>query len=331
MSNIYDTSIASTVLLETYRSKGYTDYQQALLLANAKIEQAILKTKGVWTKQKLNKIERLIKDELTISYGGLFESIQDESVAIAEINYNAILGNTAITAALPKGAIQDLINSQRPIQMGENSQYGFAELLKGTQEQNIRVLRNTLAGLEAKGDHPYKIARDLTFKSNKLSKGQIRSNIFTILTDAKNQANYEAFKTLEKKGLVKYYEHISVLDEKTSPVCINLDGEKYYKPINEIPHGVRPPIHGNCRSQLNPRTDDNPIVKETGAEWFNRQEDSFKKKMLGNKKFKMYQNGDYKVESLPDMINSSRSLDSYKKDLFDYVKQTWYNTHVEHI
>lgn len=328
--SIYDITLASSVLIEEYQSKGYSDYLQVLLLANDKISQAILKTNGNWTASKLNEIKRLINDEITKSYGGLFEQLQDESVAIATINQNAVLGYASLATTLPEYAVKDLIKSTRLIQMSEDSQYEFKKLLEGTKETNIRVLRNTLAGLVATGKTPQEIARDLTFKSNKLSKGQIRSNIFTIVTDAKNQGNYQGYKELENRGLIKYYEHVSTLDSRTSDICMRLDGRKYYQKIDDIPSGLKPPIHGNCRSQLVPRTTDDQqlrasqngqIPEEKFPTWFVKQPKSFQRTALGNRKYKLYQDGIYKIESLPDVIGKKkRTLKQYQDSLFNFVK-----------
>lgn len=330
MASIYDITLASSVLIEEYRSKGYDDYLQAILLANDKIQQAISKTNGVWTTSKLNEVKRLINDEITKAYGGLFEAIQDESVAIATINQNAVLGYTALTTTLPESAVKDLIKSTRQIQMGQDSQYEFKKLLEGTKQSNIQVLRNTLAGLVATGKHPHEISRDLTFKSDKLSKGQIKSNIFTIVTDAKNQGNYQGYKELEKRGLIKYYEFVATLDSKTSLICQKSDGRKFYQKIDEIPIGLRPILHGNCRSQLVARTTEDKqlrtsqngiIPDEKYPEWFKRQPDTFQKSVLGSKKYKLYKSGDYKIESLPDVLSGKkRSLKQYQTSLFDFVK-----------
>ncbi len=326
MPSIYDISLASATLLEQYESKGYSDYLQSLLLANTNIQAKILKTKGIWTKSKLNEIKRLINDEMTATYGGLFESIQDESVAIAQISYNGILGHTDLIASLPKEAIKDLINSNREIQLGYNADtkeskvYTFKELFKLSGDNHARQLRVTLAGGIAQGLTAEQIVRQFNIKSSKLSKGQIKSNIFTTITDSKNQGHYQGFLEIEKRGLLKYYEHVSVLDGKTSPICSRLDGRKYKVSIKDIPPSFRPPIHGSCRSQLIPRTKNEEIQElETYPTWFSKQSKAFQRGVLGNKKYKAYQNGTYKMKSYPDIIGKTRTLESYQESLFNYV------------
>lgn len=334
MPTIYDISLASTTLIEEYRSKGYDDTLQALLLANEKIKSAILKTNGVWTKSKLNEIKRLIDDEITRAYGGLFASLQDESVAIAEINLNAVLGFAILTASLPKSAVNDLINSNRPIQMSYNSktkeakEYTFKELFGLTSDNHARQLKVTLAGGVAQGLTADQIIRQYDIKSGQLSKGQLKSNVFTVITDSKNQGNYEGFKELEKRGLIKYYEHVSVLDGSTSDICRRLDNRKYYTKFENIPVGFRPPVHSQCRSQLIPRTTDDPqlrtsqdgiIPEESYPTWFSKQPKSFQRSVLGNRRYKEYKEGKYKIESFPDVVSGKKNLKQYQDSLFDYV------------
>ena len=74
MADIYDISLSSATLLEEYRSKGYDDLLSALKLANERITIQIARTKGVYSKRKLQEIKRLIDDEITKAYGGLFAS-----------------------------------------------------------------------------------------------------------------------------------------------------------------------------------------------------------------------------------------------------------------
>ena len=139
MNNIYDLNLSMQTLLELYKSKGLTDTQINLKLALDKINQRILKTKGTWTRQKLNEVKKLISNEISNSYGGLFETMQDESVAIANISNGAILGSS-LTSSLPTFAINDLMNSNRDIQG-----YTFKELFKLTEDNHARQLRRLLS------------------------------------------------------------------------------------------------------------------------------------------------------------------------------------------
>lgn len=336
MPSIYDINLASATLLEQYESQGYNDLLQALFLANDTIERNILKTQGVWTQRKLNEIKRLIDAEIGNAYGGLFASMQEESLAIAEINMNAVLGYSSLATSLPKGAVDDLIKTTRPIQMSFNektkqaTEYTFKDLFKLTEENHARQLKVTLAGGVAQGLTPAQIIKQYGIKSNALSKGQVKSNVFSVVTDSKNEGNYQGYKELESRGLIKYYEHVSVLDGGTSPICRSLDGRKYYMSIDEIPQGFKPILHGNCRSQLVPRTEDSDqlrasqdgvIPQERYPVWFDKQSATFQRSVLGNKKYDLYKKGIYKINSLPDVVgNRKKDLKQYQASLFDVVK-----------
>lgn len=355
MVTIQDTIYASATLIEQYKSQGYTDYQSALKLANARVTEKILATNGEYTKKKLNEIKKLIEIEITKAYGGLFESIADESVEIAKVTFNAVAGVAGLTATLPKETIKELVTSTRPIQMSFTTEspftkevdninqlkpkkneivtaYTFKKLFEGTRDTNINVLQSIIAGAEAQGKTAQEMARDYAFKSDSLSKGQITSNIRTILFDSRNQAVYNSYEEIEKTGINVYYEHDSVLDGNTSPICRSLDKRKYFVPLEEIPQAFRPPIHGNCRSQLSQKVKDfkgNKNLKASAfgqiedisyPNWFKKQEASFQRSVLGKKKYEAYKKGGYKINSFPDIVGSNKkSLNSYTSVLVEYM------------
>ena len=140
-------------------------------------------------------------------------------------------------------------------------------------------------------------------------------------------------KILEKLGVIKYYEHVSVLDGRTSiDICVPRDGRKYYVKFDEIKGSNRPPLHFNCRSQLVPRTKENngtelrasqsgQIPNEKYGSWFEKQSDSFKRDALGKSRYNLYKKGAWKVQSLPDVVSGKkRTLKQYQDSLFRVVK-----------
>ena len=321
---LYDISLASTTLLELYKSKGLTDLQSALLLANENIKAKILSIGDeTWTKSKLNAIKKLIDEEIAASYGGLYESMKDESVSIATITKQGVLGAVA-TATLDTATVADLISSTRDIQG-----YGFKDLFKLTQDNHARQLKVTLASGVAQGLSPSQIIKQYDIKSNQLTKGQVASNVFTVITDSKNQGNYNAYKDLEKLDVIKFYEHVSVLDSNTSEICRKSDSRKYYQKIEEIKSSQKPPLHFNCRSQLIGRTKEKDgttlrasqfgavPANENYTQWFNKQSPTFQKSVLKGK-YSAFKDGRYKVSTLAD-VKGSLSLDEYKEGLFAYV------------
>lgn len=92
----------------------------------------------------------------------------------------------------------------------------------------------------------------------------------------------------------------SILDGKTSGVCFRRHNKKIYKQLN----GARPPAHPNCRSRTIPVFGDDTPINETVTQWFSRQIDDVKEKVLGAKKFAAYQLDKTKFSFPKDFISS---------------------------
>lgn len=302
-------------LLELYKSNGLTDIQINLKLALEKINTQILKQgTAPWKLQKLNEIKKLIESELIEAYGGLYGYMQEESVAIANISNGAILGSS-LTSSLPKYAMEDLMNSNRQIQG-----YSFKELFQLTANNHARQLRRIFSISVGAGMTPEEITRELSKSNTKLSKGQLTTNVRTVIFDSLNQGTYNAYTELEKTGVIDYYEHVSVLDSRTSSECQSRDGRKYYMSIKEINEADRPLIHFLCRSKLIARTDlnknnDNQRASQFGSvpdepypAWFKKQDPSFQRTVLGAKKYELYKNGTFEIKSLPDVYGRTLSV-----------------------
>lgn len=246
MQSIYDILLANSTLLEQYKSKGYTDTQLALQNALELINARILKTNGQWSTQKLNAIKKLIEDEIAKSYGGLFASLQDESTAIAQITYNAIIG-VSMSASIPTALMNDLTKSNRLIQG-----YEFKELFKLTQDNHARQLRVSLASAIGAGLTPTQITQELNKKNESLTKSQLATNVRTVIFDAANEATYKSYAKLEKDGLIDYYEYVAVLDSRT---CI-AKGQKVnlsngsYKNIEDIKPNDEIITHTNKKAKV---------------------------------------------------------------------------------
>lgn len=64
----------------------------------------------------------------------------------------------------------------------------------------------------------------------------------TTITQTANEAHKEAY----KKHKVKKFQFVATFDERTCPVCGQLDGKRF--PVDEAVAGVNyPPMHPNCR------------------------------------------------------------------------------------
>ena len=123
-----------------------------------------------------------------------------------------------------------------------------------------------------------------------------------------HNAREEVFKA--NKDIVPKVQWTATLDDRTTVVCINLDGK-----IFETGTGPRPPIHFQCRSTVVPVTpswqefgvsDPPPATrasmngavpaKLTYKKWLAQQSKATQVKVLGKKKAELYRSGRVKIE-----------------------------------
>lgn len=103
---------------------------------------------------------------------------------------------------------------------------------------------------EKSSEEVKKTAKTYNFKSISL--------VRTYVNSAMNDANIEAY----RNSLITHYRYVAILDNRTSEICRELDGNVFK--ISEAEQGVNlPPMHNNCRSSVC------PIIKD---------EDSFRRK-----------------------------------------------------
>jgi len=113
----------------------------------------------------------------------------------------------------------------------------------------------------------------------------------THISNAVQQASAEA-----NSDIIKELEWRSVLDSRTSPVCVVRDGERY--PVDS---GPRPPAHPGCRSIVTEILDGfAPPQRETYSEWLNRQPADVQDEVLGPVRGGMLRNGTFKVSQYTD-------------------------------
>lgn len=334
MVTLQDVNFAESSLMELLELKGYGDLLVALKIAEENITRRIEATNGVWTKRKLNEIRKQINIEISKAYGGLFDSVAEESVKVAEVTASAVAGVASFK--LPKSTVEEILNPNRLIQG-----YRFEELFIKTEKDHAKALskefnrlaklRVTIASGVSQGLTPNQIVSQYKIKNEKLSRGQVVSNIRTNVADARLIGRHKAYEQLEATGAIRGYEYSATLDGGTTQYCRDHDNRKYYKPIRQIQHLIN--THFNERSVFTPisyKKDENEeigtrasifgqVKKESYESWYLKQTKSFQRLTLTNRRYNDFLKGKYKVSSLAD-INKILDLRQVNAGLQGYIK-----------
>lgn len=117
------------------------------------------------------------------------------------------------------------------------------------------------------------------------------------VSSVSRMATYE-----ENSDLVKLYQWVSTLDNKTTPICQSLDGRQW-----RVGEGPQPPAHINCRSTTVPVLDERfdflkkgatrssadgyVNAKESYYSWLKRQPQKFQEKAIGKTYAKLLRDG----------------------------------------
>lgn len=130
----------------------------------------------------------------------------------------------------------------------------------------------------------------------------------TSVSSIVHQSREEVFK--KNPDLVRKVQWVATLDDRTSLMCVNLDGRMF-----NVGEGMRPPAHFNCRSSVVPITpswqeygvtDPPPATrasmngavpaKMTYKQWIKTQRKDIQVKVLGKKRAELYRSGRVKID-----------------------------------
>lgn len=103
--------------------------------------------------------------------------------------------------------------------------------------------------------------------------------------------------------------HQSVLDSRTSSICLSRHGLKYtaetHEPIgHSTPYLSGVPYHPNCRSSIVPATEDGgPIRQENASQWLRRRDTAFQDEVLGPTRARLWREGKLSLKNLIDAVS----------------------------
>jgi len=311
---------------ELYDSPTFANTKEALILAVDKITAKLSRLPNdAISKKQLMEQKAYIEKFIQEAYSDTLPSMKQESADVAKVVYDSATLDIA-TKGIPTAVVDDLMANNRQIQG-----YDFKDLFEVTADSHARQLKTILASAVASGTPVADIIKDIRLKSENLTDGQLKTNVYTTIKDSRETARYASYEEFETLGIVDYYKFNATLDFRTSSVCRGLDNKIYKMKLAEIPN--KPPIHFNCRSVLiqvpkNNFKTDNKRTSMFGqtefdnyGDWFNSIDDATKQKFMTPAKWKQYKAGNFKVTSTADLIGKKMGL----KEVAEVMKQKGYS------
>jgi len=149
------------------------------------------------------------------------------------------------------------------------------------------------------------------------SRRNVEALVVTSVQSVANRARFEAMEFFAASGRV--YIQNSILDSKTSTICINRARKKWdsvtKEPIgHSFPFAI-PPLHWRCRSGIYlldaselPRSFDQPIT-----DFLERKGTTFQDEVLGKGKAELWRDGKIKLTQLLDQQGNPLTLQELKR------------------
>lgn len=231
-----------------------------------------------------------------------------ESLAAYEFEYNARLVEQSaktfgkednfagLVGALSAAAIVGIVSSH-PVRGATASQW-----VDGMRDSRIKgivsAIREGIVDDEAqqvvfgkiKGTRGAKYRDGLLEKYRKSIGTFVRTAVTAITTRSRDEF------VSRNSRLFKGVQWVSVLDSRTSPICISRDGNIY--PVGK---GPRPPAHFNCRSTTATIVKgEKPPVDMKYDQWLSKQPAHIVDDVLGKTRSKLFRYGELPIDKLFD-------------------------------
>ncbi|MEZ0537870.1 minor capsid protein [Caldicellulosiruptoraceae bacterium PP1] len=136
---------------------------------------------------------------------------------------------------------------------GEN----YSQRIWDNRDKLVQELQTNLMQAFIRGDSIEQTTKMLQERMNVSYSKAVR----IVRTETSYIANQATFDSYQASGIVKKYEYLATLDDRTSEICRSMDG-KVFK-LTEAMVGINfPPLHPHCRSTVVPYFDDEENVGE---------------------------------------------------------------------
>jgi SPP1 gp7 family putative phage head morphogenesis protein len=169
------------------------------------------------------------------------EQLEAHLLKYAERGYTGVGGFNSISPALARQLVDTAWLG------GEN----FSQRIWGNNTKLANALYTDFRNGIIRGDSYQKMAKALRDRFTAVSRNDAMRLIYTEGTFVMNHASMEAFREMG----YTHYRYSAVMDDKTSPICRELNGQVF--PIAEMQSGENfPPMHPWCRSSYEIITDE---------------------------------------------------------------------------
>lgn len=209
--------------------------------ASAKLIQEHKGSRATLTAKLVAQRDKTFKELMTVSSGGLRELVVSQAAWTANSIEEAV--GSIWRTARPGRRIAEEIVLKRPLIKDKTLAAGWAGIAAGERLRVEQLIRRGIAERLTMPQIATQVRKSVAFK---VTDNQARTLVTTAMTSVEAQADHAVYEANE--GLLQGYQYISVLDSRTTDVCIFRDGKIF--PIGD--YANLPPAHYGCRSSTTP-------------------------------------------------------------------------------
>jgi SPP1 gp7 family putative phage head morphogenesis protein len=273
--------------------------------------------------RRLRSLQRQADDILTSAYRDLNEVTREALVELASVRaqgagaeiaraVNQVMVDATAEVQLPSRAMLRAIVTEQPVRGAVMYDWWKQQRLQ-TRLRFQTEIRIGLTNGESTDDLVRRV-RGRSIGGGRYDGGildvstrQAEALVRTSVTQVANRAAFDTYAAND--DLTQEYEYVAVLDDRTTEICANLDGERYRY---DDPAGKRPPQHWNCRSTIIPVVNYQGLGLKPPAEeprqlypdWFDAQSASVQDSILGPGRAALVRDGS---ATLGDMVRQDGS------------------------
>lgn len=273
---------------------------------------------GVFQTKTLKDALADIRTSLRTGFGNSYQELRDRLIEIGRTDAQA--WSRAFSRIVPVNISFDLPSPATIRQIVVARPFENALLrnwVNGLGGSAYRRAEQSINSGMIQGKAVQDIVKDIRRSAVRQTRAQAESVVRTAVNHVSSQTREETFR--ENSQVVGEVQWVSVLDARTTLICMSRDGKRY--PLNE---GPRPPAHFNCRSTTVPVTksweelgikglkelpsstrasmDGRVAEKKSYEEWLRGKSKSLQNEILGPRRAELFRDGKL---SLKDMVNAS--------------------------
>lgn len=246
-TQIYDKVVDRAAMLRLYERRVQGKVELELDGHVVRLDQLL--QKGNLTprgqKQLLEAVNQEVQQTYINTYNIHKKSLLDlfgDQVSYAYQNVEAAIGKIW-NPERPSKAVAEEIVLSKPLFANKNMAAGWAGVSIGERIRIEQVIRRGIAANKTVDDIALEVRKG---NLHDISRAQSKTLVTTGITSVTAQADHAVYQANEKA--ISGWQYVSVLDSKTTPVCVYRDG-KIFK-VSEV--DMLPPAHYGCRSTTVP-------------------------------------------------------------------------------